>query len=498
MSRLAVLLVLLVPGLVHAQDGKKLLDVWDAAYLAGARAGYIHTVTQEFKQDGVTVYRTLIELRITVKRNQDVVQLAMDSGSYEYPEGRVGAVFMKQYLGKNKTLEVVGKVFGDELKLTLDGKDLKSAPWNANVLGSYRQQVFLKEKEAKPGDAFKYLAYEPSVSLPLETTALVKDYEEVELFNGAQKKKLLRVETKPERIGNVQLPTLTSWLDEDRMPLRSQVEVPGLGQVTLYRTTEQQAKAPGPIASLPDVSFNHLVRLNRKLPDPLSLGKVVYRLLLQSDDDPATAFANTPSQEVRNVRGKTFELHVRNEPAVKQSEPKSLSEYMESNYFVTSDNALVREQAKMAVGQEQDPLKKALRIEKWVFDRMKPSNFEAMATADQVAKTLEGDCSEYAMLTAALCRAAGVPSRTAVGLIYAEVKGQPMLAFHMWTEVWANDAWRSLDATLGRGGIGAGHLKVADQSWHDTRSLTPLLPVMRVVGRLSAEIVAVEGKSSSR
>jgi transglutaminase-like putative cysteine protease len=96
------------------------------------------------------------------------------------------------------------------------------------------------------------------------------------------------------------------------------------------------------------------------------------------------------------------------------------------------------------------------------------------------------------MLTAAMCRAEGVPSRTAVGLIYADVKGQPAFAFHMWTEVWISGEWRSLDATLGQGRIGATHLKICDQSWHEARDMTPLFPVVRVLGKIRIDVVSVE------
>ena len=61
----------------------------------------------------------------------------------------------------------------------------------------------------------------------------------------------------------------------------------------------------------------------------------------------------------------------------------------------------------------------------------------------------------------------------------------------MWTEVWIDGQWRALDATLGHGRIGAAHLKIAVQSWHEERSLTPLLPVMQVLGKLAIEVVDV-------
>ena len=123
---------------------------------------------------------------------------------------------------------------------------------------------------------------------------------------------------------------------------------------------------------------------------------------------------------------------------------------------------------------------------------MKVLNFsEAMAPASHVAQTLEGDCTEYSMLAAAMCRAAGVPSRTAIGLVYVD-GARPFLGFHMWTEVYVRGAWVATDATLGQGGVGPTHIKVTEHSWHETQSLTPLLPLNRVLGKVAVEVIRVE------
>src|SRR5262249_38339482 len=71
----------------------------------------------------------------------------------------------------------------------------------------------------------------------------------------------------------------------------------------------------------------------------------------------------------------------------------------------------------------------------------------------------------------------------------------PMLAFHMWTEVFVRDQWVALDATLGRGVVGPAHLKVAEHGWNDTRSLAPLLPGLRVLGKIKVEVIEVKWPS---
>jgi transglutaminase-like putative cysteine protease len=77
-----------------------------------------------------------------------------------------------------------------------------------------------------------------------------------------------------------------------------------------------------------------------------------------------------------------------------------------------------------------------------------------------------------------------------MGLVYyAPAQG---FAYHMWNEVWINDQWIPMDATLGRGGIGAAHLKVADSDLSSASPVSALLPVIDVIGQLELEIISVE------
>jgi transglutaminase-like putative cysteine protease len=262
----------------------------------------------------------------------------------------------------------------------------------------------------------------------------------------------------------------------------------------MVRTTKAAALTSGPAAQLTDIGLSQLIRLKQPIAKPYETTAGVYRIEIRDDADPGSAFSHEGRQEVKHVKGGVFELHVaggRGKAAALAPDAPGV-EATQSSYFITSADARVRQHARQAVGPEVDPWKKALRIERWVHNNMTATNDEALATADHVAKTLQGDCTEYAMLAAAMCRAEGVPSRTAVGLIYANVRGEPAFAFHMWTEVWIAGAWLPIDATLGKGQVGATHLKIGDQTWHDARDMTPLFPVVRVLGRIRIEVVSVQ------
>src|SRR5262249_20145379 len=156
---------------------------------------------------------------------------------------------------------------------------------------------------------------------------------------------------------------------------------------------------------LPDLGLSAIIPVKQVIDRPHDARAVVYRITVQGDDDPATTFARDARQQVRNVKGGTFELVVRpvREPAPVEDPPAAKEEFLKSSYFLDSDNKRVQALAARVAGRETDPLRKARHLEKWVHENMKPSSGVGFATAGQTARDLQGDCRQHAMLLAALC-----------------------------------------------------------------------------------------------
>lgn len=495
----------------QAAKPKVVLDVWEAAYLGGIKAGHQHTTVEQIQRDGRKLFHTTQFIRLTLKRYEGVVTPRFAQTSDETADGKVVGLSMTQYLDKDRKMVQSGRVQGNRLIVrTPSDPDGKAVPWNADAIGYYGQELLFQKRKVKAGDRFRFLEY----PLPLLTAVsqqvtvvgterrpvLVTDKDNPDDKAVWREKALLRAEIKPDkiRIGGAaqQLPTLVVWLDEQRRRVRSESELPGLGHLVLYRTTRAVAEKEGAAPALmADLGLKSLIRLNRAIDRPNLAREIVYRITVKGDDDAKTTFARDARQKVENVHGNTFDLRIRpvREPAEVDNAGKVKEEFLKSSYFLDSSNAKVRAQAAEIVGDESGPWRKAQRIEKWVHEHMKGNAEVNFAPASQVLRDLQGDCRQNAMLTAALCRAAGVPARTAVGLVYADVPQRgPVLAFHMWTEVWIKGQWLMLDAVLGRGSVGAGHLKIADNSWQDIQTLAPLLPVTRVLGKARIEVVEVK------
>ena len=504
-------LVLCVPvALADQPQGKVVADTWEVVRLGGYRVGHVHTLTREVAVKEAKVLHTSMQFELTLKRSGAVQKLKFENGSDETADGKVVGVSVTMYTGPAK-LTVAGRVEGDALVLRGEGgRELKRLPWDPSALGIYAQDRAWKEKKVKPGDRFEFTNYELAIERAFKVKVTVKEPEETVVLEVNKeepkgkaehvKRSLLRVEGVPDKVevggAPLQLPKVISWLDKDWNVLRTETQMPGLGRVITYRTTKTVAMEEGASPELlPDLLQTTLIRLDKAIDRPSERAEVVYRITVTGDDDPATMFARDARQSVENATGNTFNLRARAQrsPRVVDRPEKVGAEHRGSNHYLDSDDEVVKALAARAVGNERDPLTKARRIEKWVHDNMTFTSEIASATASQVARDLKGDCRQHAILTAAMCRAACLPSRTALGLVYTFDRDKgPVLAFHMWTEAYVVDQWLSLDAIPDRSGVSATHLKVADLSWHDTQTLAPMLSVLRVLEKIKVEVVAVK------
>ncbi len=493
-----------------AAPAEPVKETWEAGYLESAKAGYFHTTVREIERDGKKLLADTQVMRLGVKREGKVLTLRVESGDEETPDGKVVSESLTMYGGASKITQT-GRVEGGQLVIRSSaGDEMRKTPWDDSVIGQAKQDRLLQEKKLKPGDHFSYLSYEPSFQVVVTMRVTVKEPEEVDVLevNGEApdakakrvKEKLLRVEFAADKVkvdGRPQeLPPMTVWLDKDREVVRRETAIPGLGRFIAYRTTRAVAEAEGAAPALmPDLLLNNLIPLDRAIPHPREAKEVVYHITLKGDDDPASAFAQDDRQKATNVKDDAFDLHVKalRSPKPVENADEPGEEYLKSSYFLDSASARVKAIAAEAVGDETDPWRKAQRIEKWVHEHMKVGTDVEYVPASRTAADLRGDCRQYAMLTAALCRAAGLPARTALGLVYdKEPEKGPILAFHMWTEVFVGGRWMEIDAVWGEGGVGADHLKIADYAWGDTQSPAALTAVARVIGKIKVEVAEVK------
>ena len=243
-----------------------------------------------------------------------------------------------------------------------------------------------------------------------------------------------------------------------------------------------------------DLAVSTLVRIEPPITDAHRKKRIVYRISMK-DESPEQAFVDGGTQQIKRLSGEAIELTVSTKPIPPvNSRPVSTdAKYLAPTRFLQTRDPAVVEHADRAAGGETDLSRIATRLEKYVHEKLSKKNFStAMASAAEVAQTMEGDCTEHAVLLAAMLRAKKVPSRIAAGLVYVESLNS--FGGHMWTEAFLAGEWIPLDATLGRGGIGAAHLKMAESALDEDSPLpvTTFLPLYNALGKLKIEVVKAE------
>jgi transglutaminase-like putative cysteine protease len=155
---------------------------------------------------------------------------------------------------------------------------------------------------------------------------------------------------------------------------------------------------------------------------------------------------------------------------------------LESNKYIQADNQDIVSLARDIVGQEKNAWRACRKIARWLHDNIKPSFRMAFLSAAEVLKKKEGDCTEFAVLFAALARAAGVPAKVNIGLVYYDNQ----FFYHAWNEVFVGE-WVSIDTALYQFEVDATHLKMYSG---DLSALNEVyVKIMKSMGNMKIEIV---------
>jgi len=462
-------------------------DSWDAIYLAGSKIGYVHTYVEKVTDRGHDYLRVRIDIEQRIQRDKDVSVTKLTYGTIETLDGQVLRLDTLTEAGEQR-LRGHGDVIQGEMKFVFESAGARQElviPWAPDVRGPYAPEQSMARKPMKENEERSLKMFMPELNKICDIRLQSRVIEPVILGDGL-KHPLLRVD-QTTKVDGKPRPEFDArlWVDPDGQVLKTEQDL--LGGVVMYRTTQESAKAPGgPIAL--DLIIASGIKVARKIPAPEQTRHVKYRVLLKNGN-PAQVFPADPRQTVLPEANQSSAiLEVRSlGPLDGQPDPAEVgAEYLKPNALVTSQDSRVRSLAQQATKGTVDPWKKAVRINQWVFRNVTDKNFKvAFAAAGEVARNRSGDCTEHAVLAAAMCRAAGIPSRVAIGLIY--VDKNDAFGYHMWNEVYINNRWVALDPSWDQSAVDATHIKLTDSSLSGVSPFDAFVPLLQVMGKLEIE-----------
>jgi transglutaminase-like putative cysteine protease len=158
--------------------------------------------------------------------------------------------------------------------------------------------------------------------------------------------------------------------------------------------------------------------------------------------------------------------------------------------FIESDAPEIVAEADRAVRGAVRARDKAERLTRYVNALLDKKPTVSLPSALEVLRTKVGDCNEHSALYVAMARAAGIPARIAVGLVY--VRGaQGAFYYHAWPEVYLDEGdglglWLPVDPTFNQFPADGTHLRLVRGGLDQQAVILPL------IGRLRMTVVDLE------
>ena len=127
---------------------------------------------------------------------------------------------------------------------------------------------------------------------------------------------------------------------------------------------------------------------------------------------------------------------------------------------------------------------RAERLTRYVNALLDKKPTVSLPSAREVLRTKVGDCNEHTALYVAMARAAGIPARIAVGLVF--VRGvQGAFYYHAWPEVYLDEGngrgmWLPVDPTLNQFPADGTHLRLVRGGLDKQAAILPLMGSLRI------------------
>jgi tetratricopeptide (TPR) repeat protein len=431
----------------------------------------------------------------------------------ESPDGHKPLSFSYRYdLGEQQLLEAQGQLNNNALDMRLLRENTETTgqtQTGEHFLfpgGEGIKQVYRQHYQDKPGARFTYQTLHLGVQPQVVNTAVkTLNREQLALATGESKavrKFELSNATNTEH-------KIYEWRDAQGKLYKSQTL--GMGDMEMVYASQRQVQAIDqqtidlinasavPSTMIPQARITHdalyklspitgqTMDLKSEFPESFNQkwvkgsqnerSNILY--LQVSSKEPSNALATFPIQFDRNFLKTT--------PYLQVSDPQ-LSE------------ATLR-----AVDKEKRAYYAARKLQQWVHQNIAYKDLTlGFASAQETLQRKQGDCTEHAVLLAAMLRALGIPSQVAMGLIYLPDSDSQSgkFGFHMWTEAYIGTSekgdWIPLDATNPEPLPDATHIKLADSPLSAPGDLIHLTNrVARIMGKVQLDVVKAQSPNQS-
>jgi hypothetical protein len=266
--------------------------------------------------------------------------------------------------------------------------------------------------------------------------------------------------------------SVVSWVDGQGRTLKEESPA-GL---SLLRQSPDEAKGASSRAVSLDIVAQTSIPVAKMISDPESRSELQLKL---SGINLANFPLNGGRQRLNENR-----LEIRREELGRMgtnripAKEARLMSYLQPTPFLQADHPTIRALAAKILNGETNSYRAAVRIKDWVYQEIAKHPTVSIPNALEVLHTKKGDCNEHTVLFNALARAAGIPAKTVVGIVY--LRGA--FYYHAWSEIWLGE-WISLDSVLNQFPADVTHVKFLEGE------IDRQLDILQLIGNLKIEVM---------
>lgn len=237
-----------------------------------------------------------------------------------------------------------------------------------------------------------------------------------------------------------------------------------------------------------DIIDKTKITVSRKIENPKTVAKLTLKI---SGDDFSDMVINggrqlfDPESKIVTITKEKIDL---NNPHILPVDKEAFSKWLEKTPTIQTHDPMIVQQMEQIVGIQTDAGKISRLILRWVFDTLEKKPLVSIPSARDVLEIKRGDCNEHSALYTALARAAGIPTKIVVGVVYQN----GAFYYHAWNSVYLTNEdgqsgqWVEVDSTFGQYPADATHLRLQEGD------LDKQIVLIRLLGKLQIDVVFAE------
>jgi len=456
---------------------------WYALMIMGKKSGYMQS-TLKREGDRITTRSNLV---IAMRRGELKIELGIDTTFVETADGKPVSMTSVRKLGTLPTTETVE--FGaTEMTISTKQGDNTTVTRKPNpkevFLAPAAAERFLAAEQAKGNKKITVRTIDPSDGPNIVTlTREIGASQNLELLG-----KTVQATRASSTIDKFPGIKTEEYLSDDGELLKTIVNLGGIKMEQLL-SDRDLAMAD---KDVPELLVSTIVKLDKPIENARTLQKASYVLTVTDGELPE--LPNVGFQQFARVApgaGRVTLDLARGGSFAAPADEKI--DYLAASGMLNWRDPAVEALLKKALTREiTDEAARAEALRVFVHRTIATKDMSVgFASASETARTLTGDCTEHAVLLAALMRGANIRSRVVSGMVYVDgfAEQKHVFGYHMWAQALISTPdgakWVDFDAALDpKHAFDATHITLGVSALADGDTQNYLVTMAPLIGRL--------------